>query len=60
MRVDEEYVRYFARLVGLTLSTRDMPELIAALESQLAANERLAAVELDEFETIVPFDPAWG
>jgi hypothetical protein len=60
MRVDEEYVRYFARLGGLTLSTREMPELIAALESQLATNERLAAVELDEFETIVPFDPAWG
>ena len=57
--VDAGIVRTLARVAGISLPDEDVEPLVGALRNHLAGMEALDALDLDEHDPIVTFDPRW-
>ena len=57
--IDAELIQHVAAFAGLDVPNDDLAMLLAAARNQLASAERLRAIELDDTEPIVTFDPRW-
>jgi hypothetical protein len=57
--VDGELVRTLAKVAGITIPNEDVEPLVGALRNHLAGMEALEALDLEEFDPIVTFDPRW-
>ena len=57
--VDEDVVRTLGRVAGITIPDEDVAPLVGALRNHLAGMEALEALDLDEADPIVTFDPRW-
>jgi hypothetical protein len=57
--VDAEVVRTLANVAGISIPDEDIQPLIGALRNHLAGMEALEALNIDEHDPIVTFDPRW-
>jgi hypothetical protein len=57
--ISHELLERVAALVGLALPSEDLDLLQGVLTNQLASSGALLALELDDVEPIVTFDPRW-
>jgi hypothetical protein len=57
--VRAELLLALAEVAGIAVAPEDVPGLAVALADQLASIEIFDAVDLDEFNPIVEFDPRW-
>ena len=57
--VDADVVRMLAKVAGISIPDEDIQPLIGALRNHLAGMEALEALDLDEHDPIVTFDPRW-
>jgi hypothetical protein len=57
--VDEGVIRTLAGVAGISIPEEDIGPLIGALRNHLAGMEALEALDLDEADPIVTFDPRW-
>jgi hypothetical protein len=57
--VNEELIKRVAAFAGLIVPDEDLSLLAGAAQNQLTAAELLRALELDDIEPIVSFDPRW-
>lgn len=57
--VDGELIKRVAALAGLVVPDEDIALLAGAAQNQVSAAELLRALELDDVEPIVSFDPRW-
>lgn len=57
--VDAGVVRTLAGVAGITIPDEDIQPLIGALRNHLAGMEALEALDIDEHDPIVTFDPRW-
>jgi hypothetical protein len=57
--VDEELIKRIAAFAGLVVPDEDLALLAGATQNQLSAAAVLRALELDDVEPIVSFDPRW-
>jgi hypothetical protein len=57
--IDQQLIKHVAALTGLVVPDEDLDLLAGAAQNQLTAAEMLRALELDDLEPIVSFDPRW-
>jgi hypothetical protein len=57
--VDGELIKRLAAFAGLIVPDEDIALLAGAAQNQITAAELLRALELDNIEPIVSFDPRW-
>jgi hypothetical protein len=57
--IDEQLIKHVAALTGLLVPDEDLGLLAGAAQNQLSEAELLRALELDDLEPIVSFDPRW-
>lgn len=57
--VDEDVIRTLGRVAGISIPDEDIPSLVGGMRNHLAGMEALEALDLDEADPIVTFDPRW-
>lgn len=57
--VDANVVRVLAAVAGISVPDEDVEPLVGALRNHLKGMEALDALDLDDHDPIVVFDPRW-
>jgi hypothetical protein len=57
--VDAGVIRTLADVAGIAIPDEDIEPLIGAFRNHLASMEALDALDIDESDPIVTFDPRW-
>jgi hypothetical protein len=57
--VDDDVIRMLADVAGISIPDEDIRPLVGAMRNHLAGMEALDALDLDESDPIVTFDPRW-
>jgi Asp-tRNA(Asn)/Glu-tRNA(Gln) amidotransferase C subunit len=58
--VDAEVVRTLAAVAGISVPEEDVEPLVGALRNHMKGMEELDALDLEEYDPIVDFDPRWA
>jgi hypothetical protein len=57
--VDAETVMAMAGVAGISVPDEDVGPLVGALRNHLKGMEALDALDMDDYDPIVTFDPRW-
>jgi hypothetical protein len=57
--VDAGVIRTLADVAGISIPDEDIEPLIGAFRNHLASMDALDALDIDESDPIVTFDPRW-
>ena len=58
--VDEDVVRSLARVAGIAIPEEDVEPLVGAFKNHLTGMQDLDALDVEEHDPVVTFDPSWS